>query len=61
MTSKGFNTSQLIESIRAGRVSSVIDALDAGAAAQERGGKGEDNWDFHGAVAFKQHRRHGRF
>jgi len=35
MTSKGFQTSALIESIRAGRVSGVIDALDAGADIEE--------------------------
>jgi ankyrin repeat protein len=35
MTSKGFTTSQLIESIRAGRLSDVIDALDAGADIEE--------------------------
>lgn len=35
MTSKGFNTSQLIESIRAGRVSGVIDALESGADIEE--------------------------
>jgi ankyrin repeat protein len=35
MTSKGFQTSALIESIRAGRVSGVINALDAGADIEE--------------------------
>lgn len=35
MTSKGFQTSALIESIRAGRVSGVIDALNAGADIEE--------------------------
>jgi|GEM_PF-2204349 len=35
MTSKGFQTSALIESIRAGRVSDVIEALEAGADIEE--------------------------
>jgi ankyrin repeat protein len=35
MTSKGFQTSALIESIRAGRLSGVIDALEAGADIEE--------------------------
>lgn len=35
MTSKGFKTSQLIESIRSGHLSGVINALDAGADIEE--------------------------